>query len=337
MIDHPLTPGGLSLLDRRRFLGNTATGLAGITLAQLLMRDGLLAAEKQHLGPIRPAIDPAAPHAARRAHFAPKAKNVVMIFCSGAVSHVDTFDYKPELERLHGQPMPGADKLITVQGEQGSLQKSPWAFKPRGQSGKMVSDLVPRLGDLSDDFASCTRCMGRRTRTVGRKPHVTGYTLDGFPSMGAWVTYALGSMSEELPAYVAILDPRGTPQSSVNCWGPGFLPAAFQGTDFNAAKPIRNLARPAGISAEKDAATRGFLARLNQRHLERNPGDSELAARISSYELAARMQLSVPEVADISDEPESILKMYGADQGRQSHRRPKSGVREELHPRPALG
>jgi hypothetical protein len=141
----------------------------------------------------------------------------------------------------------------------------------------------------------------------------TGYTLDGFPSMGAWVTYALGSESQELPSYVAIPDPRGTPQSSVNNWGPGFLPAAFQGTDFNASNPIRNLSRPQQISPAADAATRSFLQRMNQRHLERYPGDTELAARISSYELAARMQLSVPEVADLNSESASTLKMYGAD------------------------
>ena len=141
----------------------------------------------------------------------------------------------------------------------------------------------------------------------------TGFTLDGFPSAGAWITYALGSENATLPAYVAIPDPRGTPQSSVNCWGPGFLPAAFQGTDFNAATPVRNLNRPASISSRTDQRTREFLKKLNQHHLEQFPGDSELAARISSYELAARMQLSVPEVGDLSSEPAHVLKLYGAD------------------------
>ena len=141
----------------------------------------------------------------------------------------------------------------------------------------------------------------------------TGYTLDGFPSMGAWTTWALGTENENLPAYVAISDPRGTPQSSVNNWGPGFLPAAFQGTEFNASKPLGNLDIPAGVSSKTDKATRSFLNRLNQRHLEQFPGDTELAARISSYELAAKMQLSVPEVTDLSSEPQSILREYGAD------------------------
>jgi hypothetical protein len=137
--------------------------------------------------------------------------------------------------------------------------------------------------------------------------------LDGFPSMGAWSTWALGTENANLPAYVAIADPRGTPQSSVNNWGPGFLPAAFQGTAFNASKPLNNLKRPTGINSSTDKATRSFLKRMNERHLEKFPGDSELAARISSYELAARMQLSVPEVTDLSTEPKSILHEYGAD------------------------
>jgi hypothetical protein len=131
--------------------------------------------------------------------------------------------------------------------------------------------------------------------------------------MGAWTTWALGTENENLPAYVAIADPRGTPQSSVNNWGPGFLPAAFQGTSFNALQPLANLKVPSGTSAATDRATRDFINRVNERHLEQFPGDSELAARISSYELAARMQLSVPEVTDLSSESQSILHEYGAD------------------------
>ena len=141
----------------------------------------------------------------------------------------------------------------------------------------------------------------------------TGYTLDGFPSMGAWTTWALGTENENLPSYVAISDPRGTPQSSVNNWGPGFLPAAFQGTEFNAVKPLQNLNIPEGISKNEDAATRRFLQQINQQHRETFPGDTELAARISSYQLAAKMQLSVPEVTDLATESAATLREYGAD------------------------
>ncbi|NJM55453.1 MAG: DUF1501 domain-containing protein [Verrucomicrobiae bacterium] len=298
-----------TLLSRRNFLGNTAHGLSGIALASLLQRQGLLAAS-----PIRPVIDPSRPFAARDAHHPAAAKKVLVIFCSGACSQVDTFDYKPELIKRHGQPMPGAENLVTFQGQQGNLTKSPWEFKPRGQSGKMVSELVPRLAELADDMCFIHSLTGKtNTHGPGENFMSTGYTLDGFPSMGAWTTWALGTANDNLPAYVAIADPRGTPQSSVNNWGPGFLPAAYQGTAFNATKPLANLDIPAGTSKQTDRATRDFIKRLNERHLAQFPGDSELAARISSYELAARMQLSVPEVTDLSTETASLLREYGAD------------------------
>jgi hypothetical protein len=193
--------------------------------------------------------------------------------------------------------------------------KSPWEFKPRGQSGKMVTDLLPKLGELADEMCFLHGMTGKtNTHGPGENFMCTGFTLDGFPSAGAWTTYALGSETEDLPAYVAIPDVRGTPQSSVNCWGPGFLPAAFQGTSFNAAQPVRNLAIPGGITGTTDEATRAFLQRQNHRHLQNNIGDSQLAARIASYELAARMQLSIPEVTGLDNEPDYILRDYGADQ-----------------------
>jgi len=307
---------GHPLLNRRRFLADAGAGLGAIALTQILGRQGLLAASVSGKDPLRPAIDPARPFASRPTHFQPRAKNVLMIFCSGACSHLDTFDYKPELIRRHGQPMPGNEKLITFQGEQGALTRSPWTFRPRGKSGKMVSDLLPHLAECVDDLCFIHSMQGKtNTHGPGENFMSTGNTLDGFPSFGSWTTYALGTSDQSLPAYVAIPDPRGKPQNSVNNWGPGFLPAAYQGTAFNAASPIRNLHVPADRSPGADRATREFLRRLNERHLEQFPGDTELAARIASYELAARMQLSVPEVADLSDEPAHILRLYGADEG----------------------
>ncbi len=297
---------------RRSFFSDAATGLGAIALAQLLADDGLLGKETK--APQRPAIDPRQPNAPRKPHFAAKAKNVLVIFCSGACSHVDTWDYKPELIKRDGQPMPGSEKLVTFQGEQGSLVKSPYPFRPRGQCGKMTSDLLPQLGDLADEMCFLHSLTGKtNTHGPGEMFMSTGFTLEGFPSMGAWVNYALGTENQDLPAFVAIPDPRGVPQASINNWGPGFLPAVFQGVPFNTAQPIRNLARPERVSAEKDKASADFLKKLNEEHLAKFPGDTELAARISSYELAARMQLSVPEATDISQEPEHILKMYGAD------------------------
>ena len=299
------------LLQRRDFLAHTGTGLSSIALSAMLHADGLRAAES---GPIRPKINAAQPHAARDSHFPAKAKRVLVIFCAGGCSQLDTFDYRPELFKRHGQPLPGGEGLITFQGAQGNLTKSPYKFKPRGESGKMISELVDNLGELADEMCFIHSVKGKtNTHGPGENYMSTGFTLDGFPSMGAWVTYAMGSENRDLPAYVAIPDPRGKPQSSVNNWGPGFLPAAFQGTDFNTSTPIRNLVPPKTITNRTDQATRDFLTRLNERHLKKFPGDTELAARIASYELAAKMQLSVPEVSDLSSEPDHVMKLYGAD------------------------
>jgi len=267
-------------IDRRQFLSHTASGFGSVALASLLARDGLLGAQEKvresaaGKNPITPVIDPGNPNAPRLPHFEPRAKQVLMIFCSGAVSQIDTFDYKPELIKHHGKPMPGGENLITFQGQQGNLTRSPWEFKPRGQSGKMISDLVPKLGDLADEMCFLHAMTGKtNTHGPGENFMCTGFTLDGFPSAGSWMTYALGSAADDLPAYVAIPDVRGKPQSSGNCWGPGFLPAAFQGTDFNAVNPVRNLAVPGGITTRTDAATRAFLQRQNHRHLAGIPGE----------------------------------------------------------------
>jgi hypothetical protein len=312
-----LSHAGRQLLDRRSFLQWGGTGLSGIALAALLHEQRLLGGEP----PIRPLIDPAEPYAPRPPHFAPKANRVLMIFCSGALSHVDTFDYKPELVRLHDTPMPtaGGEKLITFQGEQGNLIKPLWEFKPRGESGTMTSELLPHLGELADEMCFI-HSMTAKSNTHGpaESQMSTGFILDGFPSIGAWTTYALGSECRDLPAFVAIPDPRGVPQIGPRQWQSAFLPAAFQGTPFNADKPIPNLARPASISADADQATREFLKLLNDEHLARHPGDTDLAARISAYELAAKMQLSAAKVADLADESAETLALYGADDAQNS-------------------
>ncbi|MFM7055891.1 MAG: DUF1501 domain-containing protein [Planctomycetota bacterium] len=320
-------PASRHLLDRRNFLGSSRTLLSAAALAALLPGKSAAADDRSAAGtvsgkaPFRPQIVPARPFASRPAAGFAAARRVLVIFCSGACSHLDTFDYKPQLWQRHGEPLPGAEKLVTFQGEQGNLTRSPWTFRPRGECGKMISDLVPQLGSMADDICFLHSIKGKtNTHGPGENYMSTGFTLDGFPSMGAWTTYALGTENESLPAYVAIPDPRGVPQNSVNNWGPGFLPAAFQGTDFNAARPIRNLARPDAIGAAEDRRTRDFLQRMNDRHLERFPGDSELSARIASYELAARMQLSIPEVADIRGESATTLRMYGADDSQNTLR-----------------
>ena len=294
-------PIGRHLLDRRRFLSSMSGGLGAVALGSLLAEQSLLAAGD--------APDPLAP---KPPHFAPKAKRVIQIFCTGALSHLDTWDYKPELIKRDGRPMPGLDKLVTFQGENGNLARSPWAFKPRGKSGKMISDLLPRLAERADDLCFL-HAMTSKTNTHGPGEMFmsTGFTLEGFPSAGAWVAYALGSESRDLPAYVAIPDPRGGPQQGPANWNNGFLPAVYQGTAFNADNPIRHLARPSGIPESADRATKEFLHLLNEEHLKAHPDDADLSARISSYELAARMQLSAPEVGKLDGESAATKALYG--------------------------
>jgi len=307
----PLSPGGRSLLDRRQFLSNSATALGSVALTSLLGRDGLLASPAT--------IDPARPHLPRPAHFPPKAKNVIVIFCAGAVSQLETWDYKPELIKWDGKPLPGGP-AVTFQGEAGNLARPQYGFRQRGQSGKWVSDLLPHLAALTDDIAF-VHSLTSKSNTHGPAENFlsTGFLPDGFPSLGSWATYALGSANANLPAYVAIPDPRGVPQNGSNNWGGGFLPAAYQGTPMTARAPIRQLVAD-GVSPANDAAARDLLQRMNARHLEANPTDSSLAARIASYELAARMQLSVPEIADLSSEPAHMLKLYGADDAHNPHK-----------------
>ncbi|MEZ6060566.1 MAG: DUF1501 domain-containing protein [Planctomycetaceae bacterium] len=292
-------------LRRRQLLGRSINSFAGIALASMLAPGAR--AES-------PDIDPTRPYEPRPSHFEPKAKNVIVVFCSGALSHVDTFDFKPELIRLHGKPLPGNEKLVSFQGPNGNLTQPLWPFRPRGECGKMTSDLLPHIGALADDICFF-HALTNKSNTHGPAENVmnTGFTFDGFPSMGAWINFALGSENQNLPSFVAIEDPRGMPQSGPNNWANGFLPAAFQGTPFSSTKPVRFLQRPASISADTDSAARAALRFLEQRNQDRFPGDQQLAARIAGYELAARMQLTVPDAVRLDDEPRHIQSLYGAD------------------------
>ena len=280
--------------SRRDLLGDFVSGLRGVALASLL--PGAASAQAQ------------------RPHFEPKAKRVLQIFCPGAASHIDLWDYKPELRKRSGQPAPAAMDAVTFQGKNGALMGSPWEFKPRGQSGKMVTELLPQLGELVDDIAF-VHSMHSKTNTHGPACVLlnTGFVLEGFPASGSWLSYALGSANNNLPTYVAIPDIRGIPPAGPANWGAGFLPAEHQAVVFNAQNPIRNLERPAEIPARRDVATREFLGFLNRNHAALHPGDEELSARIASYELAARMQLSAPEVTDLSKESRATRELYGAD------------------------
>lgn len=292
-------------LSRRGFLARGGTSLSSIAMTAMLACEAPGASSE---------IDPTRPCAPRPSHFAPQATRVIEIFCSGALSHVDTFDYKPELIRRDGQPLPGNEQLVSFQGPNGNLTRPLWKFQPRGESGKMTSDLLPHIGEIADEicfFHSLTN----KSNTHGPAENVmnTGFAFDGFPSMGAWINFALGSESQDLPAFVAIEDPRGMPQSGPNNWASGFLPAAFQGTAFSTTKPIRYLDRPEAIPVDVDRAAREALRFLEREHQSRFRGDLNLAARVASYELAGRMQLSVPGVVNLQQEPEHVLRIYGAD------------------------
>ncbi len=279
-------------LDRRELLGRMGDGLAFIAFSTLLGRRPLLAAQ----------------------HFPPKARRVLQIFCPGGVSHLDTFDYKPELKRRSGEPLPGAEDLVTFQGKNGNLMQSPWGFTRRGESGKWVSDLLPHLGELVDDMAFI-HSMTSKTNIHGQACIMmnTGFVTEGFPSAGAWVGYGLGSENDNLPTFVAMPDVRGLPTAGPANWSSGFLPAQHQAMAFNAAAPIRDLHRPPEISESSDLGTRELTAMLNRRHAESYPGNPLLAARQSVYELAARMQLSAPEVSDLSSESRATRELYGVD------------------------
>ena len=308
-----LSPHGRTLLDRRSFVHQAGMAMGGLGLASLLGQQRLLGTENDSAR--RPAVADERPYAVRPPHFEMPAKQVLVIYLPGAISHIDTFDYKPELIRLHGQKPPGLP-AVTFEGPSGNIAKPFWDFKPRGESGKMVSDLLPHLAEQVDDFCFFHSLTTQTSaHPQGENFFNTGFTMEGFPSFGAWVTYALGCETEDLPAFVAINDPRGLARSGKNNFGSGFLPAAFQGTDFTAAHPPANLGRPDRFDPASDRASVALLERLNAQHLEKYPGDADLAARIASYELAGRMQTSVPEIMDIADEPPHVHRAYGTENG----------------------
>ena len=297
--------------SRRDFLFQSGGGIAGVALADLLQREGLLAAALQPDTCATPvAGNPFAPQAP---HFAPRATAVISLFMSGGVSQVDTFDPKPALERHAGQPL--ADSVVVRQGHPGPLMPSPFAFRKHGESGIEVSEIFPHLARKVDGMAFIRSLYGRSNDHIQATYEMqSGQIRMGFPAVGSWVTYGLGSESASLPAYVVMNDHRGGPLGGPNDWSAGFMPAAYQGTLFRAVgDPIVDLQPPQGMTAEQQRARLDALAKLNAIDLEQNPGNSELAARISSYELAYRMQGCAPEAVDISAESAATQKLYGLD------------------------
>ena len=294
----------LHQFSRRRFLGDVSTGLAGIGLAHLLSDSAN-------------ASDSAWQAGRGLTHHPPRAKRVLQIFCPGAASHMDLWEHKPALDKWHGKPLPGEKDFLSFQGRNGNLMKSPWPFtegKQRGESGRRISSLLPQLSQHVDDIAFI-HSMHSQTNTHGPGCVFmnTGHASEGFPAAGSWLSYALGSENKNLPAYVAIPDIRGEPPNGKANWSNGFLPARHQAIQMSDQSPIRNLVRPQGISAAEESASRQLLDRLNRQFADAHPGQSALEARVAAYRLAARMQLSAPEVSQLSQESAATHKAYGTD------------------------
>jgi len=288
---------------RRDFLRDSVFGIGGIALAGLLGRQGLLAeTPRQGL------------------HFPPKAKRVIHIFLGGGLSHLDSFDFKPDLIKYHDKDLPesfGADAFF---GKIGRMHRPHYDFKPRGESGLVMSDLFPQLATVADEL---TLIRSMKAETANHIPGIfqanTGFRQMGFPSMGSWLSYGLGSENDNLPAFVVLPDARGIPNSAGGTfnWSSGFLPARHQGVAFQArgGEPVANL-KPLKEVGERTAKDRlSLLEKMNRRHAEEiEEGAADpLVARIRSYELAAQMQVAIPEAMDFSAEPDHVKELYGLE------------------------
>ena len=299
-----------NILTRRELLGNAYTALAGIGLAHLLAGESPSPATETAAAGWQPGRG--------LTQFPARAKRVLQIFCPGAASHMDLWEEKPELTKRDGQPLPGGENLVSFQGQNGNLMKSPWPFVSAGKSGKRISSLLPHLSQHVDDIAFI-HSMTSKTNTHGPGCVFmnTGHATEGFPSAGAWLSYALGSANDNLPTYIALPDLRGEPPNGKANWSNGFLPARHQAIVLAAHQPIRNLSLPDGIAPREEQATREFLEFLNERHAAEHLGQSELQARMAAYELAARMQVSAPEVTDLASESATTHRLYGTDDPNQ--------------------
>ncbi len=300
--------------SRRAFLRRAGNGMGLLALANLFQQEAAANGVDTGLNPM----------AARSSHFPAKAKNVIWLFMNGGPSHVDTWDYKPELAKRDGQDLKGFDKTTGFFADQvGPVMKSPFRFAQHGQSGAWVSELFPAMAQHVDKMAFIHSCW---TDSNNHSPALfkinTGMARMGFPCLGSWVTYGLGNESQNLPAFIVMYDTlgRGIPKGHSQNWGAGFLPGIFQGTALRAqGAPINDLYRPADRTDRQQRNQLDLMARLNRRHLEHEPDEPELAARIESFELAYRMQMAAPEALDLDREPASVHRLYGLDNPKCTH------------------
>ncbi len=301
------------LCSRRHFLQANAFGLGSLALATLLRDDGLLGA------PVKPHAPTAAPLRydllPKEPHFQPKARAMICCFMMGGPSQMDLFDPKPMLTKYHGRKFPGEIKYDNLAQASAKVFGSPWQFSKRGQSGMELSELLPCLGEIADDI-TLIRSMhsGVSNHAQGLYAMNNGRITAGRPSVGAWLSYGLGSETQDLPAYMVLGHPNGLPTFTGEHFTNGWLPALYQGTLIRATEPrILNLDPQVEFAGEPQKRQLDLLKAINEEHLAAHPGELDLQARIASYELAAKMQTAAKEALDISNEPEHIKKLYGVD------------------------
>ncbi len=296
--------------SRRHFLTQQAFGLSGVALAYLLKQDGVSAA------PAKPTLErPTYDLLPKRPKQEPQARAMISMFMQGGPSHIDLFDPKPELQKRHLQSFTGDIKYDNAAEASAKLFASPWKFAKHGECGMDLSELLPGLAGVADDIC-LIRSMHTGVNNHGQSINAlnTGRVTPGRPALGSWMTYGLGSESQNLPAFVVLTDPTGLPVLGVENWQNGWLPSLYQGTVVRPQEPrILNLDPPAHLQGPAQDRFLSYLGQINREHLNRHAGELDLAARIQSYELAARMQVAAKEALDLSQESEATHKLYGLD------------------------
>ncbi|HEY8747228.1 MAG TPA: DUF1501 domain-containing protein [Tepidisphaeraceae bacterium] len=314
-IDQELKRETLKALTRRQFFKNCSTGMGAVALASLLN-------QRASAEPTKPQPPAQEPLSIKPPHFAPRAKNIIYLHMAGAPSQLDLFDHKPKLQEFDRQPIPDSftkgERFAFIKGTP-KILGSPYKFARHGQSGTQLSELLPRLATVVDDIAVVRSMHTDHFNHAPAQLFVhTGSQLQGRPSMGSWVTYGLGTENTDLPGFVVLVSGPSNPDGGTALWSSGFLPSVYQGTQFRSqGDPVLFVSNPAGISPQIRRDSLDAIRDLNARHLTAT-GDPEIATRIEQYELAYRMQTTVPEMSDISQEPQAIHEMYGTQPGKLS-------------------
>ena len=295
-------------LTRRHFLASNSLSISSVALAWMLDQDNAFGK------PVKPELEAQSfDQTQKQPHFEPQAKAMVSLWMQGGPSHHDLFDPKPEMAKWDGKSFPGEIKYDNAAQSSSKVFATPWKFKPRGECGMQLSELIPHIAGIADDIC-LVRSMHTGVNNHGQsiRALTNGRNLGGRPALGSWLTYALGSETQNLPSYMALIDPGQLPVMGVENWSNGFLPAVYQGTVIRAQQPrILNLQPPTYLAGESQQRSLAFLRKLNERHMEQRPGQLDLDARIRSYELAARMQTAAAEAMDLSKESKTVQKMYG--------------------------